>query len=102
MISLLRLGITAFMTGTEAVEFHPAAVAAYFRGDEKKAASICLNKILPYFMFYAASNWKRNLKMMLHMRGILDTPNMLQPDDTLPAYSKIVMDKYLWTLEQIG
>lgn len=102
MISLLRLGVTAFMTGTEAVEFHTAAVAAYLRGDEKKAAFIYYNKILPYFMFYAAGNWKRNLKMMLHMRGIIDTPNMLQPDDTEPAYGKIVMDEYLWTLENIG
>ena len=102
MISLLRLGVTAFMTGTEAVEFHAAAVAAYLSGDEKKAASIYYNKILPYFMFYAAGNWKRNLKMMLHMRGIIDTPNMLQPDDTPPAYGKIVMDEYLWTLDHIG
>lgn len=102
MISLLRLGVTAFMTGTEAVDFHAAAVAAYLRGDEDEAAAIYYNKILPYFMFYSAGNWKRNLKMMLHLRGVIDTPNMLLPDDTQPAYGKVVMDEYMWTLKQIG
>ncbi len=103
MIHLLRLGVTAFMTGTEALEFHAAAVAAYLRGDEKKAAFIYYNRILPYFMFYSAGNWLRNLKMMLHMRGIIDTPNLCPPeDDVPPAYGKTVMDEYLWTLDHIG
>ena len=102
MISLLRLGVTAFMTGTEAVEFHAAAVAAYLSGDEEKAAFIYYNKILPYFMFYDQGDWKWNLKMMLHKRGIIDTPNKLQPDATPPDYSKVLMGEYMWTLEQIG
>jgi dihydrodipicolinate synthase/N-acetylneuraminate lyase len=102
MIHLLRLGATAFMTGTEALEFHAEAVAAYLRGDQKRAAFVYYNHILPYFMFYSSSNWLRNLKMMLHMRGIIDTPNMCLPDDEPPAYSKTVMDEYLWTLDHIG
>ncbi len=102
MIHLLHLGATAFMTGTEALEFHVAAVDAYLRGHEKKAASIYYNHILPYFMFYSSGNWLRNLKMMLYMRGIIDTPNMCPPDDAPPAYGKIVMDEYLWTLDYIG
>lgn len=102
MIHLLRLGATAFMTGTEALEFHAAAVAAYLGGDEKKAASIYYNQILPYFMFYSSGNWLRNLKMMLHMRGIIDTPHLCPPDDQPPAYGETVMNEYKWTLEHIG
>ena len=37
MIHLLRLGATAFMTGTEALEFHAEAVAAYLSGDVDRA-----------------------------------------------------------------
>ena len=102
MIHLLRLGTTAFMTGTEALEFHAAAVAAYLSGDEPGAAEIYYTKILPYFMFYNSGNWLRNLKMMLAMRGIIDTPNMCPPDDEPPAYGKTVMDEYLWALDYIG
>ncbi len=102
MIHLLRLGVTAFMTGTEALEFHAACVAAYLDGDEDKAASIYYNKILPYLSFYSAGNWLRNLKMMLHMRGIIDTPNLCQPDDQPPAYGEVEMEQFRWTLDYIG
>ena len=103
MIHLLRLGATAFMTGTEALEFHAEAVAAYLAGDEDRAASVYYNRILPYFMFYNSGNWLRNLKMMLHKRGIIDTPHLCQPeDDVPPAYGKTVMDEYLWALNHIG
>jgi len=102
MIHLLRLGATAFMTGTEALEFHASAVAAYLSGNEKKAAFIYYNQILPYFMFYNSGNWLRNLKMMLHMRGVIDTPHLYPPDDQPPAYGETVMEEYKWTLEHIG
>ncbi len=103
MIHLLRLGVTSFMTGTEAVEIHAAAVGAYLDGDEEKAASIYYNRILPYFMFYSSGNWLRNLKMMLHLRGIIDTPHLCPPDDDVPpAYSQVVMNEYLWALDRIG
>ena len=103
MIHLLRLGVTAFMTGTEALEFHAAAVDAYLQGDEDKAASIYYNKILPYFMFYNSGSWQRNLKMMLHLRGIIDTANMCQPeDDVPPGYGEVEMGEYLWALDHIG
>ncbi|MBI3119526.1 MAG: dihydrodipicolinate synthase family protein [Candidatus Hydrogenedentes bacterium] len=102
LIHLLRLGATAFMTGTEAVEIHGAAVQAYLRGDEEAAASVYYERILPYLMFYSGPNSLRNLKMMLHMRGIINTPNACAPDDVPPAYSPVVMKEYLWTLERIG
>ncbi|MCL4693892.1 MAG: hypothetical protein KJ060_15445, partial [Candidatus Hydrogenedentes bacterium] len=103
MIHLLRLGVTAFMTGTEALEFHAAAVAAYLKGDADEAATIYFTKILPYFMFYNSGNWQRNLKMMLHLRGIIDTPNMCQPDDDIPpAYGDVVIKEFRWALDHIG
>lgn len=103
MIHLLRLGVTAFMTGTEALEFHAAAVAAYLKGDADEAATIYFTKILPYFMFYNSGNWQRNLKMMLHLRGIIDTPNMCQPEDDIPpAYGDVVMKEFRWALDHIG
>lgn len=103
MIHLLRLGVTAFMTGTEAVELHAAAVAAYLEGDEEKAAAIYYGRILPYLVFYSSDNWLRNLKMMLHMRGILDTPNLCQPEnDVPPAHGSVVMKEYQWALDRIG
>lgn len=103
MIHLLRLGATAFMTGTEALEFHAETVSAYLAGDVEHAAFVYYNKILPYFMFYSSGNWLRNLKMMLHMRGIIDTPHLLPPDDTVPpAYSETVLEEYRWALDHIG
>lgn len=103
MIHLLHLGVTSFMTGTEALELHAAVVAEYLRGNEEKAAEIYFERVLPYLMFYGESNWLRNLKMMLHMRGIIDTPNMCQPEDDVPsAHAPVVMKEFLWTLERIG
>ncbi len=103
MIHLLRLGVTAFMTGTEAVELHAAAVAAFLRGDEEEAARIYFRQILPYFMFYGSENWLRNLKWMLHARGIIDTPLLCLPDDDIPpAHGDIVMREYAWVLDRIG
>lgn len=103
MIHLLRLGVTAFMTGTEALELHASVVNAYLRGQEDEAAELYFNKILPYLMFYGSDNWLRNLKMMLHMRGIIDSPNLCLPDDDIPPpHSPVVMEQYLWVLNRIG
>lgn len=103
MIHLLRLGVTAFMTGTEAVELHAAVVDAYLRGQEDEAADLYFNNVLPYFMFYGTDNWLRNLKMMLHMRGIIDSPNLCLPDeDVPPPHGPVVMEQYLWVLKRIG
>lgn len=40
LIHLLRLGVAAFMTGTEAVDLHGAVVRAYLAGDEEMAADV--------------------------------------------------------------
>lgn len=102
MIHLLRLGVTAFMTGTEALELHAACVATYLSGEEEKAADIYYTKILPYLTFYNSDNWIRNLKMMLYRRGIIDTPHLCPPDDQPEAYSETVMEEFMWALDRIG
>ena len=102
MINLLRIGATAFMTGTEAVEIHAACINAYLAGDEDKAAQIYFSQILPYFAYYNAGNWRRNLKFMLHERGVIDTNTMLLPDDQPADYSGAELREFQWTLDKIG
>ncbi|MCF6223231.1 MAG: dihydrodipicolinate synthase family protein [Flavobacteriaceae bacterium] len=102
MINLLRVGATAFMTGTEAVEVHAACINTYLAGNEDEAAKIYFSKILPYFAYYAAGNWKRNLKFMLHERGVIDTNIMLLPDDQPAGYTGTELKEFQWTLDKIG
>ena len=47
MIHLLRMGITAFVTGTEALDIHAAVVNAYLNGDENTAADIFYQRLMP-------------------------------------------------------
>ncbi len=99
MIHMLRLGVTSFMTGTEAVDLHASVVGAYLAGDEKKAADIYYGKLLPYFMFYEEYS-EELLKKMLHMRGIIACPDALKP--RAPArMSEAEWKEFLWTLERI-
>jgi len=100
MIHLLRLGITSFMTGTEALDLHGAAVHAYLDGDEEKTAEIYYQKIMPYFAFY--DNYSEELlKAMLHMRDVIDYPNIIPPRAKEPM-SKIEWREFNWVLDRIG
>ena len=100
MIHLLRLGITSFMTGTEALDLHGAAVHAYINGDEEKAAEIYYQKIMPYFAFY--DNYSEELlKAMLHQRGVIDHPDIIAPRAKEPM-SEIEWREFSWVLERIG
>jgi len=100
MIHLLRLGITSFMTGTEALDLHGAAVRAYLDGNEVKAADIYYNKIMPYFAFY--DNYSEELlKAMLHIRGVIDHPDIIAPRAKHPM-SKIEWREFNWILDRIG
>lgn len=100
MIHLLRLGITSFMTGTEALDMHSAAVKAYLNGDEDIAADIYYNKIIPYFAFYDSYS-EELLKAMLHMRGVIDYPDIIAPRAKEPM-SEIEWREFNWTLDRIG
>lgn len=100
MIHLLRLGITSFMTGTEALDLHGAVVRAYLNGDEEKAAEIYYKKIMPYFAFY--DNYSEELlKAMLHERGVIDHPDIIAPRAKQPM-SEIEWREFNWVLDRIG
>ena len=100
MIHLLRLGISSFMTGTEALDLHNATVKAYLDGDEEKAADIYYNKIMPYFAFY--DNYSEELlKAMLYDRGVIDHKNVILPRAKQPM-SEIEWIEFNWILDRIG
>ena len=100
MIHLLRLGITSFMTGTEALDLHGTAVHSYLDGDEEKAAEIYYQKIMPYFAFY--DNYSEELlKAMLYERGVIDHPDIIAPRAKQPM-SEIEWREFNWILSRIG
>ncbi len=100
LIHMLRLGVTAFMTGTEALDLHGGAVRAFLDGDEEKAADIYFQRILPYLTFYLDYS-EELLKSMLHRRGIIDHPNVIAPPASAPM-SEVERREFEWILERIG
>ncbi|MBQ5972777.1 MAG: dihydrodipicolinate synthase family protein [Oscillospiraceae bacterium] len=70
MPTLLRLGITAFMTGTECTDVHNDCIQAYFAGDEPRADELYQRTILPYLRFFTMAS-RFSLKHMLCRRGVL-------------------------------
>lgn len=100
MIHLLRIGVTAFMTGTEALGLHGAAVKAYLDGDEELAAKIYFERILPYFVFYNDHS-DELLKAMLHSRGVIDDPSVISPMGVAPL-GEVERREFLWVLDRIG
>jgi len=100
MIHLLRLGITSFMTGTEALDLHNAVVKAFLQGEEDKAVDIYYKKIMPYFMFYDRYP-EELLKAMLYERGIIDHPDIILPRAKQPM-SEIEWREFNWVLNRIG
>jgi len=100
MIHLLRLGISSFMTGTEALDLHNDTVKAYLEGNEEKAAEIFYEKIMPYFTFY--DNYSEELlKSMLFNRGVIDHPGIISPKAKEPM-SDIEWREFNWILDRIG
>lgn len=78
MIHMLRLGISSFMTGTEALDLHASLVYAYLAGDHGRADRIFYHEIMPYFAFYEQYP-DELLKRMLHWRGLIAHPAVIQP-----------------------
>ncbi|MEZ6054227.1 MAG: dihydrodipicolinate synthase family protein [Planctomycetaceae bacterium] len=100
LIHMLRLGVTSFMTGTEALDLHGGAVHAYLDGDQDRAADIYFAKIIPYLGFYLDYS-EELLKAMLHRRGIIDHPDVIAPRACAPM-SQIERREFDWVLERIG
>ena len=100
LVHLLRLGVTAFMTGTEALELHGGAVAAHLAGDEERAAAIYFERILPYLEFYLEYP-EELLKWMLRERGVIDSAAVLEPPAQAPI-SDVERRELEWVLERIG
>jgi len=100
LIHLLRLGVKAFMTGTEALDLHAAAVSTYLTGDADGAAAIYFDRILPYLVFYL-DHPEELLKWMLHERGVLDCPQVLKPPAAAPMEA-LERKELEWVLDRIG
>jgi len=100
LIHMLRLGVTAYMTGTEALDIHGAVVRAYLEGDEDEAARIYYERLLPYLMFYMEYN-RELLKGMLHRRGVMDCPAVIPPGRS-SVMSEIERREFEWVLARIG
>ena len=100
MIHMLRLGVTGFMTGTEALDLHAAVVGNYLDGCEDQAALIYFEKVLPYLGFYMTYS-KELLKAMLHRRGVLDCPAVIAPVPG-PPMSEVERCEFEWILDRIG
>ncbi|OQA67121.1 MAG: L-2-keto-3-deoxyarabonate dehydratase [Firmicutes bacterium ADurb.Bin262] len=79
MMQMLDMGVTAFMTGTEAQEIHRSVVDAYLSGDREKAALLYRTTLLPYLELYCANNYNKALKHMLKRRGIIKNDALLYP-----------------------
>jgi dihydrodipicolinate synthase/N-acetylneuraminate lyase len=100
LIHLLGLGVTAFMTGTEALDVHAACVRAYLDGDEARAADIYFGRILPYLDFYLEYP-EELLKRMLHVRGVLDCAKVIEPAASAPM-SDAEWRAFEGVLERVG
>jgi len=100
MIHMLRIGVTAFMTGTEALDLHAAVVSSYLNGNKEKAAQLYYDKLLPYLMFYVEHN-RELLKLMLYRRGVIDCPQQLLPRDSQPL-SPVEEREFQWIMNRIG
>jgi dihydrodipicolinate synthase/N-acetylneuraminate lyase len=100
MIHLLRIGVTSFITGTEALDLHGAVVRAYLDGDEERAAKLYYERLLPYLVFYREHS-NELLKAMLYRRGIIDCPKVIPPLGQ-PTMSEVKRQEFDWILERVG
>lgn len=100
MLQMLRLGVTAFMTGTEAQEIHHAVVQAYLSGDEDKAVHLYCTTLLPYLELYTTSN-HTSLKHMLVRRGIFKSSTLIFPGLEHHLKSDFALSELDWMLDRI-
>jgi 2-keto-3-deoxy-L-arabinonate dehydratase len=100
MIHLLRLGVTSFMTGTEALDLHASVVSAYLGGRQEEATKIYYERIMPYLSLYM-DHPDELLKYMLHVRGVIDCEDTIAPLGG-PRISESEQSELDWVLDRIG
>jgi dihydrodipicolinate synthase/N-acetylneuraminate lyase len=101
MMQMLHLGVTAFMTGTEAQEIHNSVVQAYLSGDEDKALHLYCTTLLPYLELFTSTNSRISLKHMLSRRGILSSERILFPANDISPANEFVLRELDWLLDRI-
>jgi len=96
MIQLLRLGVTAFMTGTEAAEIHSDVIFRWLRGDTDGAIDTYYTRLLPYLQIFNL-DWRYFLKHMLWKRGLIANTLLPFPQES-PVPSPLLIDEfdYIW------
>ncbi|MCL2512431.1 MAG: dihydrodipicolinate synthase family protein [Oscillospiraceae bacterium] len=99
MIQLLRLGVTAFMTGTEAAEIHNDVIFSYLSGDIDGAVDIYYTRLLPYLEIFNLNN-RYFLKHMLWKRGIVANTELPFPQEGQPP-SPLLIDEFDYIWERI-
>ena len=75
-------------------------MGAYLGGDEDQAAALYYERVLPYLLLYMDYS-EELLKAMLHKRGVLNSPAVIQPAGS-PPMSAIERGELEWALERIG
>ncbi len=98
---MLRMGVKAYMTGTEAVDIHNAVVQAYLSGDEDKALHIYYTRLLPYLELYTATSFHKSLKFMLKRRGIIKTDTLIFGEQQRGRQSEHIIEELDWMLGKI-
>ncbi len=102
MIQLLRLGVTAFMTGTEAAEIHNDVIFRYLDGAIDQAIDAYYTRLLPYLELFNL-NWRFFLKYMLHKRGVIANTELLFPLDGPPPSPLLIAEMdFIWDRIQRG
>ncbi|MGI6744842.1 MAG: dihydrodipicolinate synthase family protein [Acutalibacteraceae bacterium] len=98
---MLKLGITAFMTGTEAQEIHNAVVQAYLSGDKDRSTHLYYTTLLPYLELYTSTSYHKSLKHMLKRRSIIKTDRLLFPGREKELISNFVLEELDKVLDMI-
>ena len=96
MIQLLRLGVTAFMTGTEAAEIHSEVIFRWLDGDADGAVDAYYTRLLPYLELFNLHN-RYFLKHMLWKRGIVANTLLPFPQEGPPPSPLLIAEfDYIW------
>lgn len=101
MIHMLRMGVKAFMTGTEALDIHNKVVSLYLNGEIKKSIESYYNCLLPYLGIFE-QYYEELPKKMLKWRGIISSDKLISPCSSRPLITESELEEFRWVLNKIG